>query len=229
MNLLFLGASNTDCGHCFTPDNLGNGYVKFVFEKLQGNCLERGLNLTVTNGGTDGFTFSRIYEKWNRTYRGTAYDAVVILGGINEVGVIHNTGLTDVQADAYLHDSAKALSCLLQGLIAEDVPHILVVEPFLFGTPDYLNLWKPTLGRVRHLIHNCICSYRNFSESIMTRSEKRQSFLHFLPIQAELNQLAEEIGLNQVTSDGIHLAEAGHLHLAEKLTEFLMPLLFESN
>ena len=221
MNLLFLGASNTDCCHCFTPDNLGTGYVKFVFEHLQGYCLERGLNLTVTNGGTDGFTFPRIYEKWSRMYRGTAFDAVVILGGVNEVGVIHNTGLTEDQTGAYLHDSEKALSCLLQGLIAEGVPHIFVVEPFLFGTPDYLNLWKPTLKRVRHFIHNCV--------SITTTSEKNPSRLYFLPIQAELNQLAEKIGLNQVTSDGIHLAEAGHLHLAEKLTEFLMPLLFESN
>lgn len=229
MNLLFLGASNTDCGHCFTPDNLGTGYVKFVFENLKAICLEHDQKLTVTNGGTDGFTFPRIYEKWNRMYRGTAYDAVVILGGVNEVGVIHNTGLTEAQADAYLHDSEKALSCLLQELIAEGVPHILVVEPFLFGTLDYLNLWKPTLTRVRQLIHSCICSYGNFSETTATSSENHPSRLHYILSQKALDLLAEKIGLNQVTSDGIHLAEAGHLYLAEQLTEFLTPLLFESN
>lgn len=39
MKLLFLGDSITDCGHCFTADNLGNGYVKHVSMGLLPSCM----------------------------------------------------------------------------------------------------------------------------------------------------------------------------------------------
>lgn len=216
MNLLFLGASNTDCGHCFTSDNLGTGYVRFVYESLQALCMKRGLPLSVTNGGTDGFTFPRIFEKWSRMYRGNPCDAVVILCGVNEVGVIHNTGLTKDQTAAYLSNSKKSLSHLLHELTGEGVPHILLLEPFLFRRPDYLNLWMPTLEQVRAMICSCVPTEASPAGPV-----------HYLPTQQRFDCLAAQLGLNQVTSDGIHLTEAGHRHLAKQVTDALVSHLYE--
>ena len=66
MKYLFLGASNTDCDHCFTPDNLGKGYVKF-FALRQAFAGD-----TVINGGTNGFTYPRILQKYLAFYRKNA-------------------------------------------------------------------------------------------------------------------------------------------------------------
>ena len=68
MKYLFLGASNTDCDHCFTPDNLGKGYVKF-FALRQAFAGD-----TVINGGTNGFTYPRILQKYLAFYREERFD-----------------------------------------------------------------------------------------------------------------------------------------------------------
>lgn len=126
MKLLFLGASNTDCGHCFSEDNLGYGYVKVVHDLLlqkaqkdypsemslstsdssvqikadhsgtPGN-LPKGIctSTVIINGGTDGFTFPRILRKWEQSWKRTAFDAVFILGGINEVGALMDSGMDE--------------------------------------------------------------------------------------------------------------------------------------
>lgn len=59
MNLLFLGDGITDCDHCFTADNLGLGYVKKI-SLLPG--------VIAANGGTDGFIFPRVLQKWEQMY-----------------------------------------------------------------------------------------------------------------------------------------------------------------
>ena len=113
MKILFLGASNTDCGHCFTPDNLGDGYVKLTKEQLEAS----GIPAAAVNGGTDGFTFPRIYRKWLANWKDASFDAVCILGGINEVGALMDSGRTAAQRDAYLADAADALARLLDGIL----------------------------------------------------------------------------------------------------------------
>ncbi len=109
MNILFLGGSTTDCDHCFTPDNLGTGYVKKL-SLLPG--------ITATNGGTDGFTFPDVLRKWRMMYAQNTYDCVVITCGINDVGVIadlEEAGRHEA-ACAFLADSMTALRTLLHEL-----------------------------------------------------------------------------------------------------------------
>lgn len=109
MNILFLGGSTTDCGHCFTPDNLGNGYVKKL-SLLPG--------ITATNGGTDGFTFPDVLRKWRLMYAQNSYDCVVVTCGINDIGVIadlEEAGRHDAAA-AFLENSMAALRTLLDEL-----------------------------------------------------------------------------------------------------------------
>ena len=77
--ILFLGDSITDCDHCFTKDNLGTGYVKYMAD---GNDNR----FSLINGGVDGFTLSRIERKWQRTWKGQCFNTVFLLGGINDIG-----------------------------------------------------------------------------------------------------------------------------------------------
>lgn len=212
MNLLFLGASNTDCGHCFTSDNLGEGFVKLTYERLSVICRDKCRILSFTNGGTDGFTFPRIYQKWKTAYQTSSYDAAVILGGINEAGVIQNTALSPSQSKEYIQFSSRALTDLLLDLSHHGISHIFLLEPFLFPCPAYLELWIPTLEEIRTMIQDCINRYTG------------TAVLQYIPTQQELSSLAAQKGIDAVTTDGIHLTQDGHRCLSELLIPYLIRL-----
>ena len=216
MKLLFLGASNTDCRHCFSDDNLGYGYVKYTAQKLFDAFPEKFSKNSITNGGTDGFTFPRIYQKWQRLYQNMPYDIVVILGGINEVGVIQNTGLYGNAAREYLSDSAAALMQLLSSILNSGTKHVLVCEPFLFSWPDYLLNWMENLHHVRQMI-------------CQTANQYPEDFVYYVPTQHLFqesavfpnNSVPEGSSFSAcapaVTTDGIHLSDTGHAILGELL------------
>lgn len=243
MKLLFLGASNTDCRHCFSDDNLGYGYVKYTAKKLSEQYPALFLPGSITNGGTDGFTFPRIYQKWQQMYQNIPYDIVVILGGINEVGVIQNTGLLDSAAREYLSDSGAALTQLLSSILNNGAKHILICEPFLFSPPDYLLNWMEDLGRVRRMIQTAIDSCQNTEKSKLDFSAgqtainhwrnsaairyiKTQAFLDDTSSRSDTSLISESLisdhtflpnSMCPVTTDGIHLSDAGHAILGELL------------
>ena len=150
MNLLFLGASNTDCGHCFTPDNLGNGYVKIIRERLDSSSI------SIINGGSDGFTFPRILEKYLAFYSKTKFSGAVVLGGINEVGMLSDNGLSPQRCQALLEGSGEALKKLLLALFSNETREIYLLEPFLFSRPSRLLAWTPAYEAVRSRILSCM-------------------------------------------------------------------------
>lgn len=222
MNLLFLGDSITDCGHCFTTDNLGNGYVKMIHDSCAGTHQ-------IINGGTDGAVFPGIFRKWKLQYRTFQSDIVSILGGINEVGALMDSHMTDSQTDLLLLQSSQALYGLLAGLLENHVPLILLPEPFLFPYPSVLSTWMPSLYQVRHMIRqtassvcrefkNCIChefSSRSIPEH--TEASALYSRIILIPLQPPLDIHAKRYGYSSVTSDGIHLTQKGHEILCECL------------
>ncbi|MDD6661734.1 MAG: hypothetical protein PUE72_08455 [Lachnospiraceae bacterium] len=209
MKILFLGASNTDCDHCFSEDNLGYGYVKMVHDLLQtaqknipskislsaADCslqihaghsgtpssLPKGVctSTIIINGGTDGFTFPRIYRKWEQNWKGTAFDAVFILGGINEVGALMDSGMDETSHRELLQHSADALSSLLASLSVSGCPQIFVLEPFLFDTPEYLKSWMETLEEVREMIRQTVASHRGNILSVSDLSSNSEFPVHF--------------------------------------------------
>ncbi len=224
MNLLFLGDSITDCGHCFSEDGLGDGYVKMISQKLNDpdssykQELRSGPGLCraefhVTNGGTDGFTFPRIYQKWKRQYSTGNWDIVSILGGVNEVGAIMDSGMSEQAVASLLASSEQALYTLLRRLIQKDTRRILVLEPFLFSHPAYLISWMPTLDRVRQMIRNAVFMAEPSPDSAadpasdFTASSRR---ICLVPLQPALDTYAAEHSCGAVTADGIHLTEQGH-------------------
>lgn len=202
MNILFLGDSITDCGHCFTKDNLGNGYVKYVASHISG---------TAVNGGCDGFTFPSILRKYRQFYSGSACDTAVVAGGINEVGVVLNTGLDEEQAARFLRQSTEALKLLLNALSENGTGRILVVEPFLFPVPEERRLWGPCLEEVRRQIRGAV---RNFPHA---HSVGPSASIALLPVQDALDKLAASAGYGAITTDGIHLTDAGHKILAREI------------
>lgn len=253
MKLLFLGASNTDCGHCFSEDNLGYGYVKMVHDLLlqeaqkdssseislsTSDCsvqikadrsgtpgnLPKGIctSTIIINGGTDGFTFPRILRKWEQNWKRTAFDAVFILGGINEVGALMDSGMDETSHRELLQHSADALSELLVGLSDSGCPQIFVLEPFLFDTPQYLKSWMSTLEEVREMIRQTVpvCLNRlNFNILQMQTVKKHPCRIHLLPTQPLLDDAIQRSGISEITKDGIHLTQEGHHVLAEMIVK----------
>lgn len=230
MNLLFLGDSITDCHHCFTADNLGNGYVKMIQNSCAGTHH-------VVNGGIDGATFPGIFRKWTLQYQTCLFDIVSVLGGINEVGSIMDSHMTDSQIDRLLTQSFQSLHDLLAALITTHVPLILLPEPFLFPYPAYLNAWMPYLQKVRYMIrdtafsvcrefHDCVCqefALLSTPETTETAMLQCRSRIVLIPLQPSLNAYAEAHGFSSVTSDGIHPTQQGHELICECLRSCLRP------
>lgn len=193
MKILFLGDSITDCDHCFTEDNLGNGYVKYVAAQLE--------NASIINAGTDSFTFPRILQKWQSNYSSSSFDTVIISGGINDVSIMMNTGLTQEQSDDWFHYSMTALQQLIDSLITGHTKKVLILEPFLLPAPAYLSLWLPCLEKFRGQI-------RRIARTFDTDT------VHTICVQDALDTLVRQKGVHAVTTDGIHLTAAGHQCLA---------------
>ncbi len=225
MKLLFLGDSITDCGHCFSEDGLGDGYVKMISQKLNdshssydpgcGNSISglRREEFHVVNGGTDGFTFPRIYQKWRQQYSSENWDIVSILGGVNEVGAIMDSGLSENAVSSLLASSEQALYMLLRRLCQKNVRRILLLEPFLFPYPAYLANWMLTLDRVRSMIRNAASMAEPAADSAAGPAPGFSASFRkicLVPLQPALDAYASEHGFSSVTTDGIHLTEQGH-------------------
>jgi len=209
--------------HSGTPGNLPKGI-----------CT----STVIINGGTDGFTFPRILRKWEQSWKRTAFDAVFILGGINEVGALMDSGMDETSHRGLLQRSAVALSALLSGLSASGCPQIFVLEPFLFDTPQYLKSWMGTLEEVRGMIRQTVASVLPAFFSLCTDSgfhvtpdhmsadvsriqTVQNSFcrIHLLPMQPLLDDAVQRSGIQEITKDGIHLAHEGHHVLAEMIVK----------
>lgn len=204
MNILFLGDSITDCGHSFTGDNLGNGYVKKL-SLLPG--------VSATNGGTDGFTFPDVLRKWRLMYARNRYDCVVMTCGINDVGVaadLKDAG-RNADASAFLGESMAALRtllCELTGTVCAQTPsaygqipnipalapgttspvsRILLLEPFLFPIPRARELWLPALLEVRKRIQKAITDFHGAHIAIPGASADSD-----MEVQAKQSALTDE-------------------------------------
>lgn len=205
MNILFLGDSITDCGHCFTEDNLGSGYVKYISLFLEDGPSPTPL---IINGGTEGFTFPRILQKWRQSYQDTPWDIAVLNGGINEVGYLMGTELPQESISQYLDRAMEDLHRLIASMLELHCRKILLVEPFLFPVPQYRRLWLPCLNELLRLIRRTV---HVFSPGPV----------QLLPVQEALDSLALKQGMDAVTTDGIHLTDAGNQCLARLILPHL--------
>lgn len=197
--LVFLGDSITDSDRIFSPDGLGYGYVKMTANGL----ADRGQLWKVINKGVDGFTAARLLETAEHNCISYHPDLVTVLVGINDLGLMMNTGRTPGQQEQMLLRFEQVYGKLLELLSSRTEARILLMEPFLFPWPQEYVLWLPFLERI--------------SQSIRRLSEKYHTV--FLSLHREFLTLAKELGYPAVTGDGIHLTETGHRYLSERLLE----------
>lgn len=217
MNLLFLGDSITDCGRLFEPDGLGDGYVRMIFEELSSTIP----GLSVYNKGVDGFTVPRVYAMWQSLPLNLRerFDMVTVLAGINDVSLWMETGTfprtprrgdgASMRAEAgtlpsalpdLLQEFARVYEDLAADILDCGIPRVILVEPFIFRSPQEYLRWRPLVAQVSSLIRGIAETYR----------------LDFLPLQETLDRHAETDGIGRITPDGIHLTQTGNRVLARE-------------
>lgn len=213
MNILFLGDSITDCDHCFSPDNLGYGYVKFIHELFVTNLPDS--NIRITNGGTDGFTVPRILQKWNLLYSCQSWDIVCILAGINEVGYLMGLPAPDESLiNEYIKRSSTAFMELLSSMHNHNVKRIVILTPFLFEQPAYLISWKSTSAKICSIIQE-LC------QDFIHTQPSAYSALSVHSLQNYFDLLVKDFPPHVLSADGIHLTELGHQKLGEYLYQIM--------
>ena len=190
--LLFLGDSITDSGRLWLPEykGLGDGYVKIIADFLHRE--EPALELI--NKGHDGFTLPALLRNLSIDCFSLSPDLITVLIGINDISVAINTG-----SPKLLQNFQDHYRMLLDRLLSESSAEIVCMGPFLFPHPQEYALWMPSVLHIQEIIASLALEYG----------------LAFLPLHEPLNRLARELGYPAVTTDGIHLTQAGHKLIAK--------------
>lgn len=187
--LLFLGDSITDCGRS-SEGGLGHGYVGMLSQSFPKDYL-------FINRGLDGLTSSGILRQWRHYLKTGDTPAVVsILVGINDVGMVMNTGFSEEQAlKYYRHD--------LETIVAEAInkgSRVILTEPFIFPRPSEYIHWEP-----------CVM---HFCAQVRDIAVKNGACLIAPKEHFGIAASRSHLGWGQVTTDGIHLTDEGHRILA---------------
>lgn len=186
---IFLGDSITDCSHSFTADNLGDGYVRMIADAV-------GTKHQVINFGIDGFTVSAVNRLWNQKSDTVTPDLITILVGVNDLAMMMDSPHTP---DKELEQFRTRYHGLLDTILRSTNCPILLMEPFIFPKPAQFILWQPQL--------------RQINAAILELAQMHQ--IQFLPLWNSLLKEAEICGIDQITTDGIHLTKRGHRVLAD--------------
>ncbi len=187
-DFLFLGDSITDAGHLFDPANLGNGYVSMLAVDM------RFFNCVFQNRGHDGFTTEQVLHMLNRDGIERNWDVITLLVGVNDIPVELYTSRKRIPDEfAYYYEE------ILRFLITHTDAQLILAEPFLFDHPLEYKSWHPYIEAE--------------SKIIETLADKYHAC--FLPTDHILRQSAEEMGIDRITPDGIHLTYTGNQILAD--------------
>lgn len=195
--LICLGGSITAANRLFCSDSLGEGFVSMLPPLLP--------DFQILNKGIDGFTIARILQNVERDCISLQPDLVAIQVGINNIGLIMNTDRTSAQQTQMMADYVKEYTALLAKITENTTAGIVLLEPFVFPHPEEFANWIPHVktlsGHIRELADIFGCA--------------------FLPLHNMLNQEAQRMGYNAVTTDGIHLTRHSHQLIARRLAKLL--------
>lgn len=195
-HLLCLGDSITDCGRLLEHPPLGNGYVQKLSHKLK----SAGHDFRISNCGVDGFTTARLLANAEPFYLSKKADIISILIGINDIGLMMNTCRTNTQQKEMLQKTLLNYEKILL-ILSRSGCRFILMEPFIFPVPWEYKSW---LSHVRAL-------------SLGIGNLAKKHGISYLLLNDILNQKARLFGFSAITLDGIHLTDAGHEILAEKL------------
>lgn len=203
--LLCLGDSITDCNRLFSSSELGEGYV---------NILDSMMNTpdmccSVTNRGFDGFTASRLLQLIREEPMIPCQDIITVLIGINDIGLMMNTGRSPRQIQSMMHQFQELYNDIICYIKSTSHAKLLLMEPFIFSYPRKYALWIPYVKQMSEIIENLACEYQ----------------LTYIRLHEYLNLAGQQHGLDFITTDGIHLTPHAHKLLASRLFQALKPLL----
>ncbi len=168
---VFLGDSITDCDHIYTPDGLGDGYVKYIAQSL-------GTSSRCVNLGYDGFTISALNRMWNTRSNSLSPSCISILIGINDIAVIKNTGL---DPDTALETFQANYEMLIKNIRQKFDCPIILMETFIFSRPAEYITWEPLVRKMNEHIKAIACNYNLYflpSWSSLTDSSLSPDGIH---------------------------------------------------
>lgn len=197
-SVLFLGDSITDCGHCFDPRGLGDGYVSMLAE------LPELSGFSIINRGQDGFTIRDVRRLLRSFPVPDGCSLISLLAGVNDAA-LYLSGNPHHLPEGFRREFSGVL---------EDIRNtyrgpLLVMEPFLFSSPAELLGWLPVIRQISALIRESCTAYG----------------AHFLPLMDTFRHEEEERGTAALSPDGIHLSSEGNRHLASQWFTAAAPLL----
>ena len=196
--ILFLGDSITDCHRLFINPPFGCGYVSILANLFR----RQGYELEIINAGVDGFTISRLADNCSSQYIPQNADIIVILIGINDIGLMMNTNRTFAQQQQMMENFFEKYRFLLRSL---KYAQLILMEPFIFPYP---------------------AEYRNWTSPVQQMSDGIRALavefnLPYVLLHQALNLEGQRYGMETITTDGIHLTSQGHEIIAEKLLHTL--------
>lgn len=201
-NFLFTGDSITCANRLWVPgkDGLGQGYVSILAPEIK----RRFPDAHIRNMGYDGFTVPALLRRLSQTDAPEGADFVSLLIGINDVGV---AAANQVSLSALnFSQNYQQLLSLLQ--TRHPRAKIVTAGPFVFPCPREFENWFPLVKD---------------AEAIMAQAAKEKN-IPFLPLHDRLNKEALQKGYAAVTTDGVHLTNAGHEFLASIWLPYLTSL-----
>lgn len=197
--IVFLGDSITEAGRKESPNQLGYGYVNIFSEQL--NKQDQQLN--IINKGVDGQFTEQIAQSLHPECIFLHPDYVSILVGINDIGLLVASDVSEQEKLYMLEDSIRAYHEMLFDLSRETTAKIITLEPFIFPKDGAFEEWIPWQKKMSKNIRKLA---RNYGAS-------------FVPLQEPLEQKIEELGYDAITTDGMHLTSTGHEILAALVKE----------
>ena len=197
--IVFLGDSITDAGRKESPNQLGYGYVNIFSEQLN----KQNQQLNIINKGVDGQFTEQIAQSLHPECIFLHPDYVSILVGINDIGLLVASDVSEQEKLYMLEDCIRAYHEMLFDLSRETTAKIITLEPFIFPKDGAFEEWIPWQKKMSKNIRKLA---RNYGAS-------------FVPLQEPLEQKIQELGYDAITTDGMHLTSTGHEILAALVKE----------
>ena len=197
--IVFLGDSITDADRKESPNQLGYGYVNVFSEQLN----KQNQQLNIINKGVDGQFTEQIAQSLHPECIFLHPDYVSILVGINDIGLLVASDVSEQEKLYMLEDSIRAYHEMLFDLSRETTAKIITLEPFIFPKDGAFEEWIPWQKKMSKNIRKLA---RNYGAS-------------FVPLQEPLEQKIQELGYDAITTDGMHLTSTGHEILAALVKE----------
>lgn len=197
MKLLFFGDSITDAGRergkDGAPSSYGYGFVRAIAGKLLSSP-----RYTILNRGINGNKTVDLYARVKADVWNESPDVLTVLAGINDIAfdIKLNTGVEPARYK-------KVYRALLEET-KERFPamKIILMEPFMGR------------GAETHGYYEAFCGVREYAAAVERLAE--EFALPFVPLQKDLDALAQRLGAQAVLADGVHPNIAGAELIAEK-------------